>query len=325
LTAIRWEENVLTDRQTDRQTRAASVIKEIRENRDHSWAAEIEKRAQGKLHKVALKYRGKTVSYGEYIDTFKMIWAPALRAHGIKKGSRVALCVSSTPELAYLFGAISYTGAIFNSLSCEFDSDYLFDIICRSNYDYFFVSEDRVTKMFATLERIKRETNKKVVVIPLDHSLTGGNPFEDITGQFAEFDRVTTLEAISKLTNVISLDEFLKEGIGYSGESEEQSSLDDIFTITYSSGTTDGNKPKGIVHRNKHYIVMGRFHDKDVSGLPNLKDSVTYSIIPTYSNSYVASVLSDTLMEGACVALDPITDNNYFLYALYINQPTMAI
>ena len=51
--------------------------------------------------------------------------------------------------------------------------------------------------------------------------------------------------------------EFLNLGKEYKGNYIEKVNLDDEFTITYSSGSTNSSRPKAIVHDVKSYIVMG--------------------------------------------------------------------
>ncbi len=301
------------------------ILREIVENRNYSWFEEVKNRAKTHLMKPAFKYRGLTVTYDEFINTCEKVWAPALRAAGIGKGTEVVACISSTPELCYLMGAISIVGAKINIVSSEFDSDYLYDIINSAHSKYVFVGEDRLNELMPTLRKLENTTDNKVVPIPLDNSLKNGNPFKEITDKFSGYNKEEYINNVNSLKNVENINNFLSKGVNYTGPVYEKSDLNDEFTITYSSGTTDGNKPKGIVHRNKHYIVMGRYHDSEVSGIPNLKNSVTFSTIPSQSNSYIASILSDTLMEGACIALDPIVTKEYFLYGIMINKPNMAI
>lgn len=301
------------------------VLAEIYENRNHSWFSEIKNRSQKYLSKVALKYRGLNITFGEYIKKCENEWAPALKAAGICKGTEIVACISSTPEFCYLFGAASLVGAKINFVSSEFDSDYLYDIINKANSKYIFVGEDNINDMYKTLKKLDEYTDKIIIPIDLNNSLNGVNPFQEITDKFDKFDKDLMLSNLRSLNNLESLDSFIERGHHYNGVVEEDVKLDDEFTISYSSGTTDGNRPKGIVHRNRHYIVMGRYHDPEISGLPNFKDSVTLSTIPTQSNSYIASILSDTLMEGACIALDPIISKEYFLYSMKINNPYMSI
>lgn len=309
----------------NKEEKTKLVLEEIEKNRNHSWFEEIKNRAKNNLSKPAFKYRGLTITYGEFIGKVEKEWAPALKANGIGKNTRMVVCLSSTPELCYLMGAASVVGARINFVSSSFDSDYLYSIVAKSGSDYFFVGEDQLSKMMPTLEKMGSESNKKVVPISLNNSLPNGNPFADVTNKFEEYDKEEYINNVNKLTNKVELKEFLNRGLSYTGKVAENSTLDDIFTTSYSSGTTDGNKPKGINHRNRHYIVMGRYHDSEISHIPNMKNSVTYSNIPTQSNSYIASIISDTLMEGACIALDPIINKAYFLFGAILNGAYMAI
>lgn len=101
--------------------------------------------------------------------------------------------------------------------------------------------------------------------------------------------------------------------------------LDDKFTITYSSGSTNSSRPKAIVHANRSYITMGRYHDSEVSGIPSMVGKTVLAHIPTHSNTNLMSSISDTLMQGGIVALEPIYDKDYFIYSLLINKPNLAV
>jgi hypothetical protein len=70
---------------------------------------------------------------------------------------------------------------------------------------------------------------------------------------------------------------------------------------------------------------MGRYHDPEVSGLPSLKNYTTYSNIPSYSNSYLLSTLSDNLILGGKVILDPIDTPEYFLVGSKIHKAQVNI
>ena len=301
------------------------ILKDLKENHNWSWFEEIKHRSLNHMNKVAFRYRGKNVTYKEFIDQAETVWAPAFRKAGITKGTRVFVSVSSAPEICFLMAATSIVGAKINFVADDFDADYLHEISKKSKSSVLFVGEDRFELMKEALEKIDADGDKKIISLPLDYSLPNGNPFSDITDMFETYNKEESAKIVESLKNKQSIDEFLEEGKSYNGPVYNESSLDDEFTITYSSGTTDGNKPKGIVHRNKHYVVMGRYHDSEVSHIPNLKNSVTYSTIPTQSNSYIASIISDTLMEGACIALDPIATKEYFLYGVVLNKPLMAI
>ena len=298
------------------------VLKEIENNRNHSWFEEIKQRSQDHLDKSALQYRGKKISYREFIDTCEKVWAPALKAAGIQKGTEIVLSMSSTPELCYLMGAASVLGARLNFISDEFDYNYVKEICDKTDFKYIFITSDRITNHMKSIEKMP---DKTIIPVDLNNSLNGKNPFSNITDRFSSFSEEEYKQSLSRINNKMSLNDFLERGKTVTGELKVDSTLDDVFTTSYSSGTSDGNKPKGIVHKNRHYIVMGRYHDSKISGIPPMNNSVTFSTIPTQSNSYIASIISDTLMEGATVALDPIVSKEYFLFGMKINQPTMSI
>ena len=56
---------------------------------------------------------GDILTYGEMFEHMKE-YAKSLRQQGIEKGMEIPICMSNTPELVYLLGAISMIGAKAN-------------------------------------------------------------------------------------------------------------------------------------------------------------------------------------------------------------------
>ena len=117
-------------------------------------------------------------------------------------------------------------------------------------------------------------------------------------------------------SKIISQSEFINSGNNYCGQLSELIDMDKDFVITYTSGSTNEKKPKAIVHSSRCYITVARYHNKDLNGGFVLKPYTFLSIIPTYSNSNILSIVSDSLMQGAKLALEPNYSPDAYLDSL---------
>lgn len=297
------------------------VRKEIETKRNHSWFREVFTRHESDENKVVMKYLGTDITYQKFFDESVHV-ARALKAKGINKGDEFVACIDRTPEFAYLVGGASIVGAKIKLISDKFDSCFIKKIVNDANSKLFFVQDVKLAKLKNTLIDLP---NNDIIVLSHERSLNKKYPFLEIFNHYYSLDYDSFDETYNILSNVDSYDNFIRMGLSYAGKVEEESTLDDVFTITYSSGTTKKGFPKGIVHTNRHYILMGRYHDSEVSGIPSMKELSTYSNIPVYSNSYVSSSFSDNLIQGGVVVLDPVDDPEYFLLAVRINNSNMNI
>ena len=130
---------------------------------------------------------------------------------------------------------------------------------------------------------------------------------------------------IKRNSSVFSFNDFLHIGESYNGEIDDKTvSLDTEFTITYTSGSTKIGWPKAIVHTNRSYISIGRFHNPDLSLMPAMRNMRGLAHIPTHSNTDIVSCISDPLMQTCTVACEPIYDEKFFARSLVINKPGFA-
>lgn len=290
------------------------VKRDINENRNHSWIKEIYIRHKNELDREILYYFGKNITYKEFFEESINI-AKAMKANGLKKGDEFVVCIDRIPESVYLMGAASIIGANINFISEKFDKNYIRTIIKNAGTKTIFVQDNKIDELSEILHELK-EYN--VVTISHRRSLPRDNKYKEILDVFYNNTSNTNNE-------YTDYDSYIESGKDYIGKVFEKSNLDDALTTTYSSGTTKKGHPKGIVHVNRHYITMGRYHDPEVSGLPSLKNYTTYSNIPSYSNSYLLSTLSDNLILGGKVILDPIDTPNYFLIGSKIHKANVNI
>ena len=292
-----------------------TVMKDIEENRNHSWIAEIMERHSNELDREILEYFGNNITYRQFYSESKKIAKP-LKKDGIKKGEEFIALTDRIPEYVYLLGAASIIGAKCVIPSEKFDKKYLKEIIIKSKAKVIFVQDNKIAYIKDLLDEAKKN-GCKIVTFSHKRSLKNDS-YNCILEKYYNIHNDDT-------TCYTDLDKYIQEGADYDGDLFEIVRLSDPFTTTYSSGTTKKGYPKGIDHSHRHYITMGRYHDPEVSGLPSLKNYTTYSNIPAYSNSYLLSALSDNLILGGKVILDPIDNPKYFLIGSKIHKANIGI
>ena len=300
----------------NKKTRKA--LKEIEEKKNHSWFEEIYERSQNRMDEVALFYRGTEITYREMFDKMKEM-AKSLKARGVKKGDEIPVCLSNTPELVYLMGAISMIGAKINVFGPKFDPQYVTKILNSTHSPIAFIEDNHYAHL---KDSINQSCVKDVCLISLSDSLKNGlHPLERERNAELFASKVGQY----KSDHVLSLDEFRAIGANYEGKIIEDVHLDDEFCITYTSGSTNAKHPKQIVHNNRSFIMIARHHDKDMSGGIDMSKLRLLAHLPTYSNTDLISSVSDSLMQGSSLALEPVYARDFFLTSLRINEPNCVI
>ena len=301
--------------------KSKKVLDSIEQNNNNSWALFMYERnvSTNSMNKVAIKYRGKKITYSDmYSKVFE--YCKALKAAGVKKGDQVPVCISNIPEYIYLLLACSFVGATIHLVGNWFNKESLKDILNKTKSNIMFISEDNYPKVFEVVE----ESNIKTpILISLSDSLMKKdgkpfNPYQEIDGSEHDFSSKFDEYKNCSSKNVINQKEFLENGLNYNGNVLEDVSLNDVSTITYTSGTTEKGCPKGVKHSNRTYITVSRFKLSDVSGMPEMKDLTAQYAIPVYSHTNISNV-TDTLFCNCTYSAEPFNEQEFFLKSLIIN------
>ena len=303
--------------------KARAVLADIEKNHNTSWAMFMYDRCTNSkaMNKVANKYRGNKFTYGDiYARAFE--YAKSLKAMGVKKGDQVPVCISDIPEYLVLLLACSFVGATIHLVGDWFDKDSLKAILNKSKAKTMFISEDVYPNVREAIEESNIDTS---VLISLGDSLMRKNgkpfnPYQEIDGPNHDFSSHFDEFKAESTKNVINQEAFINYGANYEGPVLENCDLDDIATITYTSGTTENGCPKGVKHSNRVYISVSRFKSSDVSGMPEMKDLTTQFAIPTYSHTNISNV-TDTFYCNCTYASEPFHETEFFMKSLLINKP----
>lgn len=300
----------------------SEAMKSIIEEHNHSWYEDLYMRNKDNKEKVALFFRGTKITYGEFFGMVEA-YAKSLKQNGVNKGNEFVACLRQTPDYPVLVAAASLIGAKINLIAADFDKDYLAQIINNASAKIVLVNDWDFVTMSSSLR--KSTDDKKIIVLPISKWDKYNNPYSEITDRFYRFDEEEYQNAVSEFSNVESIDKFLSDGTNYVGELNGHGKLSDELAITYTSGSTSKGIHKGVVQRNETYIIMGRYHDPEVAGIPKMNNTVTLSAIGPHADTTLMTGVSDTMLQGGIVALEPIIDEDYFLYGLKINNAGLVI
>lgn len=300
------------------QKKVEEAISTLYKNNNHSWYEEVLLRNKNNMDKPALFYRGNLISYEKmFFEADKLI--SAMSNFGLKKGDEVPMCVSNTPEMVYLLLACSRLGLKPNIFGVDFDDNYIKEIVKNSNDKIIFISDDNYLKKQELFNAL--DVSKKVVYSVYD-SIDLEYMMKHLNSYIWDSHRENSIIRY-EWPNCTYLKSFIYQYNNCNAMLPDVT-LDDDFTITYTSGSTKNGRPKALVHRVRSFNAMGRFHDTELSGTPSMSNLRALAHIPPHSNTCLITSISDMLFQGGCVALEPIYAKEHFLDSLILNEPTLV-
>ncbi len=298
------------------------ALEDLQQNHNHSWYEEIMDRNKENMNMPAIFYRGNKIIYKKMQEN-AINYSKSLKAMGISEGNEIIACMANIPETIYLMLAANRIGAKINFVCESFAPEYLKKIIMSQNAKVIFVSDNLIEELKKHIDI--NEFEYCVIISLMDSLPEGKNPYKKYDNDFYVYKNLAQ-ETKKDNTDFLLLEDFLLLGIGYNGKLvNDKIGLDTEFTITYTSGSTKVGWPKAIVHTNRSYISIGRFHDPDLSLMPPMRNMRGLAHIPTYSNTNLVSSISDILMQACTVVCEPIYDEHFFARSLIINKPNIVI
>ena len=299
-----------------------SLLKKICKENNHSWYREIKNRSLSHPDKTALFYRGNKISYREMFEKAD-VYSKSLLAAGVEKGDEIAACISNTPELVYLMLGANQIGAKLNLLGTNLDQDYMHSILGKCSRKIAFISDQAFPLVKDAFDGIDFD---RKIAISLSDSLPDHpelcDEYEPELSEYYHYDNhVGSIKKHWSLDNVLDIHQFESLGEDYNQPIIDDNDLDTDFTVTYSSGSTIKNFPKRICHSNRSYIVGGIYNDSNLTGSPSVPEIRGMAHIHPDSNTNLVTCISDNLIKGGSVALEPEYDANKLLDCLFINKP----
>lgn len=188
--------------------------------------------------KTALNYFGRKITYQELIKNI-YITADAFKSLGVKKGDIVTISMPSTPEVVYMFYALSLLGAVSNMVDPRTSEEGIEDYVKEVDSKLLVVIDVALKKVY----NIKNNTNVEniVVVSPADSlplALNLGYRAKEFMSQFTSKSNDNF-----KNDNCILWKNFFKMGL------KHNKGVDNIAYIgCYPYPSYEENRPVVIVH-----------------------------------------------------------------------------
>lgn len=296
----------------------ALIDLEIHDNK--SWYEYLKNRNINNMNATALFYRGNKISFDNMFNAADNV-AKSMLKSGLKFGDEIGVCVTNSPELVYILLAANKIGLKVNCFGAQFDENYLLSISDELNKKCIFISDD----VYQKLENSKLlEKFDSIVLSSLETSLpknpSACDEYEPKLESYYHYDN--KIDYYKKNNSKIkSLDEYISDSKDYNKNIEIKGNLETDFLITYTSGSTKIGFPKQIIHKNRSLITMGRFHDPELCGNPKIPNLRGLAHIHPESNTDIITCISDNLMQGWSVALEPEYDMKKALDYIILNKP----
>lgn len=305
---------------TKKGLKAIKALIDLEKNHNVSWYKYVKERAKKRPNKIALFYRGNEITYKELFNKVDTV-AKSLLELGIKPGDEIPICMTNTPELVYILLAINKLGAKANVFGEQFDKEYIKEILDDCSDKVFFSDDSRYDYIQDVIKDLNIE-NKVIVSLAdsIPNDVTNNKYYEPELDNYYHYqNKVNDYKINDK--RVLSFEDFEKHGKNSVNNYEHEGSLEDDFLITYTSGSTIVGKPKPLMHKNRSLIVSGRFHDCELSGNPDMKKFSCLAHIPPESNTDLIACISDILIQGWTVCLEPEYDYKKALDYIVLNKP----
>lgn len=256
------------------------------------------------LDKVAIEYFGNKLTYSELLDKIDEC-ANALSAIGVKEGDIVTICMPTTPEMVFMFYALSKIGAISNMIDPRKSAKEIEEYVNEVNSKVFLgihIAEEKYTEL-------KKNTSVENIII-----CTPYESFFKPLGKILKFK--DNLSKKSKVKDALDWCQFIKLGAGVFTK-EVNYLVNMPVTIVHTGGTT--GKAKGVILSNENINIGAR--QCEISGL-NFNDKGTWlDIMPPFIVYGVGNGLHLPLSMGMKVILMPSFDPNKYDDILLKHRP----
>lgn len=300
--------------------KAIKALIDLEKKENVSWYSYLKKRNVNNMDELALFYRGNKIPFNKMFEEADKV-AKSMKKNGLESGDEIGVCVSNTPELVYILLAANKLSIKVNIFGANYNNDFINEIMNDLSNKMLFISDDNYEMI---KDNIKSHNFNKIVVSSLADSLpedvTKCDEYEPELDKYYHFeDHKNNIQ--NEISNVITFQDFELDGENYPYEILDEGNLETDFLVTYTSGSTKIGFPKALIHKNRSLITMGRFHDPELCGNPKIPGLRGLAHIHPDSNTNIITCISDNLIQGWSVALEPEYDQTKALDYVFLNKP----
>lgn len=239
----------------------------------------------------AIDYFGAKITFDELFKNIDIV-AKSLEEYGVKKGDFVTVCSTTTPEVIYLFYAISKIGAVANVMSPFYTPEELMGRIgdCDSNV---VIMVDKFLPKFKNI--LNKKKSKNIIVLPLMNS------------SMLRF--ISKKYKVDGKTNEVSWKTFINDGTHRENSLIDPYEFNKPQAMVYSSGTTGASKGILLSVDAFQSLVYGY----GISGFDTSRNQSVYQNIPPWHSTGLSLGINFPLSYGVKVCTDPRFDHDVFV------------
>ena len=258
---------------------------------------------------VALVYFGKKITYGELFANIQRT-RDALLNYGVKKGDKVILFTSATPETVYTVLALCRIGAVANMINPLFTKEQIVARINETEASLMIVLDQLYEKIADALDELCIKTT---VIVPVYQSMP------KLTCGLA---KLKLKKPIPYSNQILSWSDFTRNAKNDLPDAEYEK--DRPLVMVYSSGTTGASK--GIVLTSDGLRAMlAHYTHPNHQYHPYNRGDTMLQMIPVWFSTGLAASLLMPLATGVTVILEPVFSKETFAKDIKRYRPNMTV
>ncbi len=258
------------------------------------------------LDDLSLIYFGRKITYRKLFHEVERV-RNAFLNEGVRKGDKVILFASSTPETVYVVLALCRIGAVANMINPLFTKEQAIARINETEATLMIVLDQLYDRI---ADAIPKTSIKKTVIVPIYRSMP------TVKGALA---RIKLKKQIPYGEEIVSWGTFLKED--QNSTADEPHEKDRPLITVYSSGSTGASK--GIVLTNNGICVTIRHYINP--DFPYERGYTFLQMIPVWFSTGVVLSILMPICIGITVILEPVFSKESFAKDLKTYGPNMTL